>query len=213
VTAVPPPRGSASLDPDPPAGPPLPPPPAWHIDPRSLREVADDPAALEDSIAALSAALAAGGLTPSDELRVRARLGGELRIAGRYDEALGVLRGAVALAESVGDPVRVHAARIRLAQVHQWRGEFAAADALFAELLDAVEGDPTLAAMRPFTLQHAGKCQFDQGRYADAVRLFDAALRLRLEQGAAEEDVASSRQALIEAQRRMAGFRGSPGTR
>jgi tetratricopeptide (TPR) repeat protein len=172
----------------------LPPVPAHHIDPVTQREVADDPTALAASIATLTALL---GTDPADELAVRARLGVELRPAGRLDEALAVLTVAVELARA--DPRRLHHARIRLAHVHQWRGDFGAADALFAELLAAAPAHGALT--EAFTWQHAGRNAYDQGRYAEAGELFAAALAIRERVGAPVDQVESSRAALAAARR------------
>jgi tetratricopeptide (TPR) repeat protein len=178
----------------------LPPEPASHIDPETQREVPDDPAALVASIAALTTLLA-GGLAPAEELTVRARLGVELRRARRLDEALAVLTEEVALARRMAQPYRVQHARIRLAHVHQWRGEFEVADAQFAELLAAATGLP--ARTQAFTLQHAGRNAFDQRRWAEAARLFAAALEIRERIGAPADQRESSREALAAARRRM----------
>lgn len=93
----------------------LPPPPPWHIDPESLRDVADDQVALDASIAALLARLDAPDLTPEEELALRARLGAEARLGGRHDLAVAVLRAALELAERAGNPRQRLLARLRLA--------------------------------------------------------------------------------------------------
>jgi len=177
----------------------LPAEPASHIDQQTQQDVADDPAALAASIEALTAVLA-GGLDEPDELRVRARLGVELRRARRLDEALAVLTAEVALARRVADPARVQHARIRLAHVYQWRREFDVSDALFAELL-AAEQLPDRT--RAFTLQHAGRNAYDQRRWAWAAELFAAALAIRERIGAPADQIESSRDALAAASRRM----------
>lgn len=177
----------------------LPPEPASSIDQETQQDVPADRAALAASIDALAALLARGGLAAADELTIRARLGVELRRARRLDEAIAVVTAEVALARRVAEPWRVQHARIRLAHVHQWRGEYAVSDALFAELL-AAAGLPDRT--RAFTLQHAGRNAFDQGRWAEAERLFAAALEIRRRIGAPGDQLASSRDALAAARRR-----------
>ena len=178
----------------------LPPPPAYRLDPHTLREVVDDPEPVRRSVAALAAQLAAGGLDPTAELAVRARLGSELRVLGRYDEALLVLRRAVVLAEAIGDRRRAHTARIRMAHAHQWRGEFATSTAMFDRMLAGLADlPPDLAG---FTLQHAGRNLFDQCRYADAEELFAEALQVWESIGAPADQIASSQAALTETRRR-----------
>jgi hypothetical protein len=177
----------------------LPPRPRAHIDPETQQDLPDDPAALEASIAALTALLDEG-LPPEQELGVRARLGPELRVARRLDEALTVTAAEVALAERVAEPWRIQHARIRLAHVHQWRREFAESDALFAQLLAAAADmpDPT----RAFTLQHAGRNAFDQERWAQAAVLFAAALEIRERIEAPDDQIRSSRDALAAVRQR-----------
>ncbi|HEY7200584.1 MAG TPA: tetratricopeptide repeat protein [Candidatus Dormibacteraeota bacterium] len=183
----------------------LPPPPGWRIDPETLRDVPDDPAAVDVSIAALRARLAAPGLAPADELELRARLGGEARLAGRLDLAVEVLDAALALAERHGTPRQRLLARVRLAHARQWRREWAESDALFARCLADVESAPDLDdRARAFVLQHAGKNHFDQGRWPEAAELFARALALR--QAAGDEALAeSSRQAVDTARGRLTG--------
>jgi len=181
----------------------LPPPPAWRIDPETLRDVPDDPASLDVSIAALRARLAAPGLAPEEELGLRARLGGEARLAGRLDLAVDVLDAAVELADRHGTPRQRLLARVRLAHAHQWRRDWAESDALFARCLADAETAPDVDdRARAFVLQHAGKNHFDQGRWPEAAELFARALALR--QGAGDEALAeSSRQALDAARGRL----------
>ena len=177
----------------------LPPPPPYRMDPHTLGEIVD-PDLFQRSIAALQRLLAGGGLDPDVELALRARLGGELRVLGRYDEALLVLRRAVILADRLGDTGRAHTARIRLAHAHQGRGEYATSTAMFERLLSGIDELPTDLVC--FTLQHAGKNLFDQCRYAEAEQLFAEALRLREAIGAPPDQIESSRAALTETRRR-----------
>jgi hypothetical protein len=71
--------------------------PPVHIDPVTQQDVPDDPAALAASIDWLSARLVARNLPAEEEREIRARLGSELRVARRLDEALAVMTAEVAL--------------------------------------------------------------------------------------------------------------------
>jgi hypothetical protein len=180
----------------------LPAPPRWRVDPESLHEAVDDPEAAEVSIAALRARLEVASLDPAEELSVRARLGGEARASGHLDLAVEVLGEALALAERAGTPRQRLLARLRLAHAHQWRCDWAASDELFARCLAEAAARPDLdGRARSFVHQHAGKNDYDQGRWEAAARQFERALALRLAIGD-EELVASSRQALAAARRR-----------
>jgi tetratricopeptide (TPR) repeat protein len=83
--------------------------------------------------------------------------------------------------------------------VYQWRREFEPADRLFAAALAAEVPDP----LRGHLHQHAGKCLFDQGRYAEARDHFERALDLRRD---GDPDLlASTELALAGTLRRLAG--------
>jgi tetratricopeptide (TPR) repeat protein len=171
-------------------------------DPETLREVYADPAAVQRRIAQLKTAI---GTAPDDiiEYMHRAELVDLVRCSGDLDEALTQATLAVDRAELGGKPAQQHMARLRLAHVHQWRGEFVEADLLFIELLGSGPGfGPAICAI---THHHAGKNDYDQGRYADAVSQFDQALYLRRRHEFPNEEIAASKQALKAAQARLKG--------
>lgn len=93
------------------------------------------------------------------QLGVAARVLGELELAER------ALTTALALRPST-------AARLRLAHVFHWQGRFDEAHAEFARCAESGE-------LADFVHQHWGKCYFDEGRYAEALEHFRAALALR----------------------------------
>src|SRR5690606_28543443 len=97
------------------------------------------------------------------------------------------------------------AALLRLAHVRQWRREWAAADKLFAAALRQAEelGEPRMLA---FAHQHAGRNHVDQGRHAEAVASFRAALALREAHAAPADQLDSTRGALAAAERRLGGL-------
>ena len=174
--------------------------PEYTLDPQTLHEVYLDAAAVDRRIAELRPEIARA---PDDiaELMSRGELVGLLRGSGRLDEALEQAELAMRRAELVGTQAQQHTARLRLAHVHQWRGEFADSNVLFTELLAAADQfGPVIAA---FTHQHAGKNDYDQGHWADAREHFATALRIREELELPPDQIESSRVAVAAAERRL----------
>ncbi|HZC72451.1 MAG TPA: tetratricopeptide repeat protein [Jatrophihabitans sp.] len=172
----------------------------YEFDAETLRESYADPAAVDARIGQLRNDVRTA---PDDiaELLARGELVGLLRGVGRLDEALAEGKQAVDRAELVGTPAQQHTARIRLAHVHQWRGEFAQSNMLFTELLAAVQQfGPVIEA---FTHQHAGKNDYEQGHWADARAHFARALQIRDELELPEDQRASSRLGLAAAERHL----------
>jgi tetratricopeptide (TPR) repeat protein len=169
-------------------------------DPETLREVYADPAAVQTEIARLrEKVLAAPDVI--DELVARAELVTLLRATGELDEALVEGRRARDRAEVEGNHAQQHTARLRLAQVHQWRGEFAEANLAFTELLAAsTQFGPVIEA---FTHQHAGLNDYDQGCWADARDHFLRAATIREELELEDGEPAESRVALAAALRHL----------
>jgi tetratricopeptide (TPR) repeat protein len=170
----------------------------YTIDPETLREIYADPAAVESRIGELREEIRTA---PDEiaELIARGDLVGLLRVSGALDDALNEGRAAVDRAEIAGTPAQQHTARLRLARVFQWRGDFAESNLEFTELLAAAQQfGPVIEA---FTHQHAGKNAYDQGHWADARDHFARALALREELELDEAD--SSRIALAAAIRHL----------
>jgi len=142
-------------------------------DPVPLREIIEDPHALRVILDAVQEALAAGTDDQRDE---RSRLYGQqcvlLRLLGELDGALAA--GRLSLRYSGDDAALVTVAGVRLANVHQWRGEYQAADGIYAQVL---EGAPD--GYRSFAALHAGKSRYEQGDADAAIRHFMNAVRLR----------------------------------
>jgi hypothetical protein len=172
----------------------------YEFDPDTLRETYADPARVATRIEQLRSDIRTA---PDDiaELLARGELVGLLRGAGRLDEAFIEGKLAVDRAEVVGTPAQQHTARIRLAHVHQWRGEFSESNLLFTELLPAAQQfGPVIEA---FTHQHAGKNDYEQGHWADARAHFARALAIRDELELPDDQRESSRVALAAAERRL----------
>lgn len=152
--------------------------PAHTTDPETLREAFDDPDAARGRVQQLRAEVR-DALDEIDELRARGELVEYLRILGDLDDALVEGRRAVDRADMVGNAAQQHTARLRLGQVHGWRGEFPESTMIFTELLGvAAQFGPVIEA---YTHQYAGTNDYDQGHFADARDHFARALALRAE--------------------------------
>jgi tetratricopeptide (TPR) repeat protein len=170
--------------------------PGYHFDPETLHEQFDDPAEARARARQLRGEIrnAADGI---DELRARGELVDLLRGLGDLDDALAEARQAVDRADIVGNGAQQHTARLRLAHVQQWRGDFAESNMIFTELLSVADRfGPIIEA---FTHQHAGNNDYDQGHWADAREHFARALAIREDYELPESD--SSRLALAAAVR------------
>jgi tetratricopeptide (TPR) repeat protein len=95
-----------------------------------------------------------------------------LRLLGDLDGAL--VAGRLSLRYSGDDSALVTVAGVRLAHVHQWRGEYQVADGIYTQ---ALEGAPD--GYRSFACLHAGKSRYEQGDADAAIRHLENAVRLR----------------------------------
>jgi tetratricopeptide (TPR) repeat protein len=169
-------------------------------DPRTLREVYPDDAAVDARIAELRAELT----DPPDEvaeLMARGELVGLLRSADRLDEAREQATAALDRAREVGTPAQRHLAELHLAHVAQWQGDFGTSNVMFGHLLArATDHGPVVAGL---TYQDAGKNFYDQGDYGRAEELFAQALAIREELELPADQIESSRLALAAARARL----------
>lgn len=163
-------------------------------DPVTLREIVPDPGQLRTILEAIQQAI---NDTTDEQRAERSRLYGQrcvvLRLLGDLDGAL--TAGRMSLRYSGNDPAQVTVAGIRLAHVHQWRREYRAADAMFAQ---ALAGAPD--GYRSFAYQHAGKSKYEQGDADTAIRYFENAVHLR---SAGPADLLASAELALEAARRL----------
>jgi tetratricopeptide (TPR) repeat protein len=167
-------------------------------DPDTLREVYPDPDAVRARVQQLRAEVR-DALDSIDELRARGELVDYLRGIVELDDALDEARRAVDRADMVGNAAQQHIARLRLATVQQWRGDFADSTMIFTELLGvAGQFGPVIEA---FTYDHAGRNDYDQGHWSDARDHFAQALALREELEL--DEAGSSRIALAAAVRHL----------
>lgn len=146
----------------------------WRLDPETLREVIDDPTPLMAVRDALTDELAQARTDAA-----RARLHGLRAVTSRVlrdlDAALDDGKRAVDHAEAAGGLRRVSISRARLAHVYQWRGDFAAADKLYA----LAASDDLPERLRAAIHQQTGSCCYEQGRYIEACWHFEQAIQLR----------------------------------
>lgn len=162
-------------------------------DPVTLREIVTDTEQLRAILDAVQQRLDASS---DDDRAGRSRLYGQrgvvLRLLGDLDGAL--VAGRLSLRYSGTDPALITLAGVRLAHVHQWRGEYDVADGIYAQ---AIDGAPD--GYRSFAHQHAGRSRYEQGDADAAIRHFQFAVRLRAHGPA--ELLASAEQALEAAHR------------
>lgn len=170
----------------------------YRLDPDTLHEVFDDPEAVRARVPQLRAEIR-DALDPIDELRARGETVDFLRGLGELDEALDEARRAVDRADIDGNGAQQHMARLRLAHVQQWRGDFAESNLIFTELLAVADRfGPVIEA---FTLHHAGLNDYDQGHWPDAAARLEHALAIRAE---LELDEAAQTQVALDAAARRA---------
>jgi len=146
----------------------------WRFHHETLRELVDDPDELREIRDGLTRKLdvAKDNPTRARLLSLRAVVA---RILGDLGKAMADGKLGLVHAEATGEFRRIAIAQARLANVMQWRGDFAEADRLF-ELANSSELPDRLRATMH---QHAGKSAYDQGRYIEACNHFEKALELR----------------------------------
>ncbi|MEU8660944.1 WG repeat-containing protein [Actinoplanes philippinensis] len=146
----------------------------WTYDPQTLREQVDEPDRLWDVADRLTDRLefAERDNVRAGLLSLRAVV---YRIVGELDDALADGRDGLRHAEAAGELRGTAIAQARLAHVLQWRGEFEEADRLYAGA-DSPELPPRTRAE---ICELAGRSAYEQGRYLEAVNLFERALDVR----------------------------------
>lgn len=114
-----------------------------------------------------------------------------LKVAGQLDEALEVANQCVRLARFTGDRKGLMQPRMLRAQVLQFRGAYEEALHELSSLInEAHTHDWTL--LEALALQHRGKVYFDQDEFALALADFKAAVRLRTDLGASDDQLESA---------------------
>lgn len=162
-----------------------------------LRDVAVDQVTVKAQIAELRL-VAHRSESSLERARALGRLGDLLRTVGDEDEAVEVLTRA--LSEKIDDRLVQRANRLRLATARFYGGDHTSAEdelrALAIELEQAED-----RTYLDFAWQHLGKCLAEQGRWAEAARCFERALRLRI--GGDPGLIRSTETALVLARERL----------
>ncbi len=170
------------------------------LDPDTLDESYPDPDAARAQAEELRAEIRSA---PDEigELVARGDLVDLLRGLGADEEALREATAAADRAEIAGNAAMQHTARLRLARVHQRRGEFADSNVIVTELLPAAEQFGP--AVEAYTHHHAGLNDYAQGHWDDARDHFARALAIRDELELPDDERAASRLGLDAALRRL----------
>ena len=162
---------------------------------QNLRDVPDSPGDMARAVEYLGAKLKSGELSVRDQARLLGQMGVLCRMLLRLEEAEHYCERTVTICCQLGDARCEVVNRIRLAHVYQWQRRFDESDRLFLWALELCERDPNVADYLDFVRQHYGKSLFDQGRYVEAMEMFERALEIREKKGDAAL-VESSRVAL-----------------
>jgi hypothetical protein len=144
---------------------------AWRFD-ASLREVPLDPAAFAREVDARVDDIATARSQPARLLSMLLEVTPLLRIAGRADEASKTASAAIALAELVEDRAAEFAGQLALAQLLQNARQYEISTPLFDQLIARARAMHLHAASLHDVLFEAGRNLFQQGRLAQAARLF-----------------------------------------
>lgn len=128
-----------------------------------------------------------------------------LRLLGRLDEAFDKAQAACRLSRFTGSREDSLGARLRRAQVEQYRGNL---DLALNEL--TIGAEEAIAHewghLAGFALQHRGKVLFELERYAEALADFERALKYREAEGTPADQVESSRFAIKATRARLEGL-------
>lgn len=162
----------------------------------NLRFVPKDPSILQTHVEDLKKNLEQ--ITePKDRVSLFGEIGVYLRQLNSFQEAETYLQNALELIaqNNLGIAKEVQQ-KIRLAHVWQDMNAFNKSNTLFAEIIHVCRSNTEASPYLDFALQHAGKNEFDQGRYQSALAHFREALELRLLKNSAADQIESTRAAI-----------------
>jgi tetratricopeptide (TPR) repeat protein len=169
----------------------------------NLREVPADPIAFKTYIEELEMMLA-----HTTEMKSRVHLLGEIgvmyRTLGQLHRAEENIQHALQIVQDhhLGIKSEVQQ-KIRLAHVYQWQKRFSESDQLFSEVIALCRQDSMANDYLHFALQHAGKNLFDQGLYYEALKFFEEALKIRMQNKASQDQIDSTAEAILATQKRL----------
>jgi tetratricopeptide (TPR) repeat protein len=120
-----------------------------------------------EAVPHLVSALGSGELSATDTTEAQAGLGRAYALMARYEEAIGLLEGALAHAEAIDDEPNVLRFSVLLANTYIDRGNFGHAEELLARILERAR-----ASSEPVTLSHL---YWSQSRLHSSQSRFDLA--------------------------------------
>lgn len=150
-----------------------------HFD-QNLRDIPNSPTDMGKAVNFLKLQLQNNDLEASQKLQIMGLIGVYSRVLHDFTNARHYLTEAVALSEQSGNEKSQISNQIRLAHVYQWEENYAVSDRMFSDAIKKCQTHPQLKQYLDFAYQHAGKNKFDQGKYTEALNLFQKALKIRL---------------------------------
>ncbi|MGZ3805842.1 MAG: GNAT family N-acetyltransferase [Pseudobdellovibrionaceae bacterium] len=163
---------------------------------KNLRFIPKDRESLEIYIVQLKNKLKASQ-DLSERVNLQGELGVHLRALDLFDEAEAALQEVIEIIKENGLGLRKEIQnKIRLAHVFQEAKKFKQSNLLFVEIIRLCRTVDELNPLFHFALQHAGKNEFDQGKYSSALQHFEETLSLRLKELVPLDQIESTRTAL-----------------
>lgn len=169
----------------------------------NLRFIPKDPRALKKYIDELKYQ-AKNTQDISERVSLQGEIGVCLRSLDLFEEAQAILQNVIEIIEKNNLGLRkVIQNKIRLAHVFQETKQFQQSNSLFSEVIQTCRSTDDASPLLHFALQHAGKNEFDQGKYAVALENFEEALSLRLSIAAPLDQVESTQAAIARTKQLM----------
>jgi len=169
----------------------------------NLRFIPKDPMALKKYIDELKDR-AKSTQDISEQVSLHGEIGVYLRSLGLFEEAQAVLQNVIKVIEKNKLGVRKEIQnKIRLAHVFQEAKQFQQSNHLFSEVIKTCRSIEEAFPLLHFALQHAGKNEFDQEKYATALENFEEALSLRLSVEAPLDQIESTQAAIARTKQLM----------
>lgn len=169
----------------------------------SLRYIPKDPVTLRKHIEELKDRVK-NAQDISEYVRLQGEIGVYLRSLDLFEEAQTVLQHVIDIIAKNKLGLRKEIQnKIRLAHVFQEAKKFQQSNLLFSEVVQTCRSIEEASPLLHFALQHAGKNEFDQGKYAEALENFEEALSLRQAQSAPSDQIQSTQAAIARTKQLM----------
>lgn len=176
---------------------------------QNLRFIPKDPKALENYIAELAEKVKVTQ-DISEQVSLQGEIGVYLRSLDLFDEAANILQSVRQKIKENNLGLRKEIQNeIRLAHVFQEAKQFEKSNLLFDEVIEKCRTLPDATSLLHFALQHAGKNEFDQGRYSSALNFFEEALSIRIKESAPPDQIDSTRAAIARVKEVLASNRAT----